>query len=226
MFWILSALKGSSCRLKLVWDFASIVSLEYPWFMITIIAIDRYLIITKQSMVHTIYITKKTIFRYIFISILLTFTLAFWYLFTKSTGTWKFTIAFKVCLLVIFAEFVVIFSLYVHLVIFVYTYYKRMEGNRQDRTQDNYSIRTAKTVFLILLCLTSCNLIHAICLLIIRLDQSLKHKVVRNLFGWSALLAQLNSFFNALIIIIRNSEKQTTLKQVQNNLLTHSTQSL
>ena len=221
MFWILSTVKESSCILTLIWEFASIVSIEYPWFMITLIAIDRYLIITKLPMVHAKYMRKKNIFSYISISIVLTITLAFWYIFTRPKGKWL-TISFQICLLVILAEFVVICSLYIHLVIIVYRKYKIMKGSRQRKSQECYSIRTAKTVFLLLLCLVFCNFCHAAVLLYINLDQQLKKKVIRNLFGWSALLSYLNSLFNPLIIINRNVKKQTTSSQVQSNVLTPS----
>ena len=216
-FWILNMLKESSCRLKLVMDFTSIVGLEYPWFMITIIAIDRYLIIKKERRVHAKYMSKKAIFCYIFISIIVTTTLALWYTFTTPKGEWKLTIPISICLLVILAEFSVIFSLYVHLVVFVYKKYKRMEGNRQRTIQGNFSKRTAKTVFILLSCLVSCNLAHAVVLLYINLDQPLNQKVVRNLFCWSSLISQLNSFFNALIIINRTVKKQTTSTEVLSN---------
>ena len=224
MFWILSALKESSCILKLIWEFASIISLEYPWFMITLIAIDRYLIITKLPTVHVKYMTKKNIFRYISISIVITITLALWYILTKPKGKWKLTLSFEICLLVILAEFVVICSLYIHLVIFVYRKYKIMEGSRQCKSQESFSIRTAKTVFLLLVCLVFCNFCHAAVLLYINLDQHLTRNVIRNLFGWSALLSYLNSFFNALIIISRirkeKNRKETNLQRVHANTIT------
>ena len=215
-FWVMNSLKESSCRLKSVMDVTSIVGLEYPWFMITIIAVDRYLII-KKARVHAKYMTKKAIFCYVSISIIVTITLALWYSFTTPKGEWKLTISISVCLLVILAEFSVIFSLYVHLVIFVYKKYKLMEGNRQSTIQGNFSKRTAKTVFILLLCLISCNLAHAVVLVYINIDQPLNKKVVRNLFCWSALLSQLNSFFNALIIINRTDKTQITSRQVQSN---------
>ena len=155
-------LKESSCRLKPIMDFTSIVSLEYPWFMITIIAIDRYLIIKKERRVQTKYMTKKTIFCYIAISIIVTITLALWYTFTTPKGEWKLTISISICFLVILAEFSVIFSLYIHLVIFVYKKYKRMEGNRQSTIQANFSKQTANTVFILLLCLVSIAIMPSI----------------------------------------------------------------
>ena len=208
MFWILSTLKESSCILNLIWDFSSIVSIEYPWFLITLIAIDRYLIITKLPTVHTKYMRKKNIFCYISISIMITVTLALWYIFTKPKGKWKLTLSFEICLLVILAEFVVICSLYIHLVIVVYRKHKIMEGSRQCKSQESFSIRTAKTVFLLLVYLVFCNFFHAAVLLYINLDEHLNRNVIRNLFAWSALLSYLNSFFNALIIIYRNIKKK------------------
>ena len=226
MFWILSTLKEGSCILKLIWEFASIISLEYPWFMITLIAIDRYLIITKLPTAHIKYMTKKNIFCYISISIVSTITLALWYIFTKPKGKWKLTLSFEICLLVILAEFVVICSLYIHLVIVVYRKYKSMEGSRQCKSQQNYSIQTAKTVFLLLLCLVFCNFCHAAVLLYINLDQHLEKKAIRNLFGWSALLSYLNSFFNALIIITRIRKeierRESSVKRAHANTITES----
>ena len=224
MFWILSTVKELSCILKLIWEFTSIISLEYPWFMITLIAIDRYLIITKLPMLHIKYMTKKNIFHYISISIVITITLALWYTFTKPKGKWKLPLSFEICLLVILAEFVVICSLYIHLVIVVYKKDKIMEGSRKTKSKECYSIRTAKTVFLLLLCLVLCNFFNAAVLLYINLDQQLKKKVIRNLFGWSTLLLHLNSFFNALVIISRirkeKPRKENNLQRVHANTIT------
>ena len=56
-----------SCSLFCVADGIFIFSTVYTWFMITLIAIDRHLIITKNPSVHEKYVTMKIICYYVIV---------------------------------------------------------------------------------------------------------------------------------------------------------------
>ena len=175
--------------------------------MITLIAIDRYLIITKHPRIHAKYMTAKRIFYYVVMFVGLTVTISLWYTCTKSREQFiELNIASVAGAgaLILFILLLVTFSLYIHLVIFVYKKDKIMQGSRHGTKQDSYSIRTAKTVFLVLLCLMGCNISYAIMLIYISVNQSVDTNVKFTMFGWFGLLSYSNSFFNAVIIISRN----------------------
>ena len=53
---------------------------------------------------------------------------------------------------------------------------KIMKGSRHDNKKENYSIRTAKTVFLVLLCLVCCNLTTAGAVMYLSQNEYLKIK--------------------------------------------------
>ena len=84
-----------------------------------------------------------------------------------------------------------------------------MQGSRHGKKQDSYSIRTAKTVFLVLLCLVGCNLSNRAVVLYICFHQNLDTKVKHTMIGGFCLLSYSNSFFNAVIIISRSRISKT-----------------
>ena len=117
----------------------------------------------------------------------------------------------------------VTFSLYIHLVIFVYKKDKIMQGSRHGKKQDSYSIRTAKTVFLVLLCLMGCNVSYATLVLYICFHQNLDKKFKHTMIGWFCLLSYSNAFFNAVIIISRSrisKRSKRVVSQLPNSIET------
>ena len=60
----------------------------YPWYMITLIAIDRYLIIAKHPRVHEKYMTMKRICYYVTMIVGLAVTLSLWYACIKTRERW------------------------------------------------------------------------------------------------------------------------------------------
>ena len=207
MYTLVTTIHIKYCSFFHVADFISIFSSGYPWFMITLIAIDRYLSITKHPRIHAKYMTTKRICYYVVIFVGLTVTISLWYTCIKSREQFiELNIAsvtdFTGLILIILL--LVTFSLYIHLVIFVYKKDKFMQGSRHGKKQDSYSIRTAKTVFLVLLCLMGCNISDATMLIYISVNQNLDTKFKFTMVGWFGLLSYSNSFFNAVIIINRS----------------------
>ena len=150
------------CRVHYIAQFSYMFVASYPWLIIVFIAIDRYMIITKPLTVHEKYMTRKSICLYVFMCTVFNCSISMWYVFTKKIGKLiRLNTAFLIHMLMVFISFTVTFGLYIHLVIYVCKRNKIMQGSRQDNKKENYSIRTAKTVFLVLLCLVCCNLSNA-----------------------------------------------------------------
>ena len=220
MYMLVTTYHINYCSLFHVADAIFIFSTGYPWSMITLIAIDRYLIITKHPKVHEKYMTTKRIYYYVIMNVGLTFTLSLWYTCIKTRERWlELNAAMITSCFILLILLLVTISLYIHLVIFVYKKDKIMQGSRQDKKQDSYSIRTAKTVFLVLLCLVVCNLYFVTVVLYICVHQNLDTKVKHTMTGWFCLLSYSNSFFNAVIIISR-SRKFKESKRVISQLST------
>ena len=201
MYMLVTTIHINYCSLFCVADAIFIFSAGYPWFMITLIAIDRYLIITKHPRVHAKYMTTKRIYYYVIMIVALTVTLSLWYTCIKTRERWlELNVAMTTCFCVLFMLLLVTISLYIHLALFVYKKDKIMQGKKKD----SYSKRTAKTVFLVLLCLVGCNLSFTTVVLYICVNQNLDTKVKHTMTGWFCLLSYSNSFFNAVIIISRS----------------------
>ena len=89
-----------------------------------------------------------------------------------------------------------------------------MQGSSHGKKQDSYSIRTAKTVFLLLLCLVGCNLSDITVALCICVHQNVDTKVKHTMIGGFCLLSYSNSFFNAVIIISRSRNSKQSKRIV------------
>ena len=205
MYMLVNTIHINYCSFFRVADATCFFSVGYPWFMITLIAIDRHFIITKHPRVHAKYMTTKRICYYVIMFVGLTLTLSLWYTCIKTGEQWlELNVAMITGWFSLLILLLVTFSLYIHLVIFVYKKDKIMQGSRHGKRQDSYSIRTAKTVFLVLLCLVGCNLSYITVVLYISVHQNVDIKVKHSMIGWCFLLSYSNSFFNAVIIISRS----------------------
>ena len=205
MHMIVTTIHINYCRFFRVADAIFFFNEGYTYFMITLIAIDRYLIITKDPSIHAKYMTTKRICYYVILFVGLTFTLSLWYTCIKTRERWvELNTAAITGGLILIILLSVTFSLYIQLAIFVYKKDKIMQGSRQNKKQDSYSIRTAKTVFLVLLCLLGCNLSYTTALVYFCVHQNVDSKVKHTMIGWFVLISYSNSFFNAVIIISRS----------------------
>ena len=215
MYMLITTIHINYCSFYRVVDATFVFSVGYPWFMITLIAIDRHLIITKHPRLHEKYMSMKRICDYVIMIVGLTVTLSLWYTFIKTREQWlELNVAMITAFFILFILLLVTFSLYIHLVIFVYKKDKIMQGNRHGKKQDSYSIRTAKTVFLVLLCLVGCNLSFATVMLYISVNKNLDTTVKHSMIGWCFLLSYSNSFFNAVIIISRSRNSKQSKRVV------------
>ena len=205
MYMLVTTIHINYCSFFRVANVICFCSIGYPWFMITLIAIDRHLIITKHPRVHEKYMTSKRICYYVIMFVGLTVTLSLWYTCIKTRERWmELNVAMITAFFILFILLLVTISLYIQLVIFVYKKDKIMQGSRHGKKQDSYSIRTAKTVVLVLLCLMGCNVSYVTVVLYIWVHQIVDIKVKHSMIGWCFLLSYSNSFFNAVIIIYRS----------------------
>ena len=202
------------CRVFYVAQFTYMFVSSYPWFMIVFIAIDRYLIITKPLTVHEKYMTRRSIYLYVFMFTVFNCIISIWFVLAGG-GVSGLNVAFVLHMLMVFISFTVIFSLYIHLVIYVCKRNKIMKGSRHDNKKENYSIRTAKTVFLVLLCLVCCNVSTAGAVMYLSQNHYINSKITMNISGWFNLLLYMNSCFNVIIIVScsKNFKKKAKEKQ-------------
>ena len=151
MYMLITTIHINHCSFFRVADAIFVFSSGYPWFMITLIAIDRYLIITKHRRIPAKYMTRKRICYYVIMCVGFTATLSMWYTCIKRRERWlEIHVALISAFVISFILLMVIISLYIHLVIFfVYKKDTVMQGSRHGKKQDSYSIRTEKTVFLV-----------------------------------------------------------------------------
>ena len=220
VFLSMATIQKSDCIYYRIAEFTSFFAAEYPWYMVLLIATDRYLIITKQLSTHAKYMNKRKIYLYVFTWTVLTSILSLWYTCTKDISTWvELNVASTTVGTIIFIEFLVIIWLYINIVVYVQKRNKSMQASRHGRKKCSYSIRTAKTVFLVLLCLVCCNLSYAVVSLYVSLCRNPNPKVTRNILGWFSLLSHLNSFLNVLIIShnrnIKHSAPKTTMLMME-----------
>ena len=203
--------KDITCIIRALIQFFSVVSCMCPMSIMALIAVDRYMIITRQS-VHGKYITKKFICYYIANSTFIILGAAVWYVVAaKTLGT--NTVYFVLSSIFVLA-IMVIFGLYIHLVYFVFKKSKVMKGRRHEKKNiNNYSVRTAKTIFILLLSLTICNVGYFASIFFLWKANIKDPVIVRNLLLWSQLISYLNSFFNSVILIYRsrNLREQRTV---------------
>ena len=148
MYMLVTTIHIKYCSLFRVADAIFIFSAAYPWFMITLIAIDRHLIITKHPRVHEKYMTTKRIYYYVIMIIGLTVTLSLWYTCIKTRERWlelnaaMITVSFILLMLLLVTT-----SLYIHLVIFVYKKDKIMQGSRHGKKTRQLQYKNSKNSF-------------------------------------------------------------------------------
>ena len=89
MYMLFTTIHIKHCRSFRVADAIFVFSTGYPWFMIILIAIDRYLIITKHPRIHAKYMNTKRICYYITMFVGFTATLSMWYTCIKRRVRWS-----------------------------------------------------------------------------------------------------------------------------------------
>ena len=193
LFLLSVTLQISYCSIYRASEFSFQFYSHYQWLMVTLITIDRYLMITQNPRMHAKYMTVKRIFCYIFMFTVWSCSLAIWGTYSEMRLTWlKESIASVTSIVAIILEFTIICGLYIHLVVFVHNKNKIMQGSRHDKKQCNYSMQTAKTVFLVLVCLVCCKLPYVTVIQFFQTHQNTNLKMNRNLLGWFALLSYSN----------------------------------
>ena len=118
--------ENTYCRVHYVAQFNYMFVASYPWFMIVFIAIDRYMIITKPLTVHEKYMTRRSIYLYVFMSIVFNCIISIWFILAGGMVS-RINVAFLLHMLMVFISFTVTFGLYIHLVIYVYKRNKNHE---------------------------------------------------------------------------------------------------
>ena len=219
MFLLLTAAnidENAYCRVFYIAQFNHVFVASYPWFMIVFIAIDRYMIITKPLTVHEKYVTRRSIYLYIFMSTVFNCAISIWFALAGGRVS-RLNVAFLLHMLIVFISFTVTFGLYINLVIYVCKRNKIIQGSRHDNKKENYSTQTAKTVFLVLLCLVCCNLSNTGAVIYFNENHDLNSKITMNISGWFNLLLYMNSCFNVIIIVNRsqNLKDSKTAKEKQ-----------
>ena len=193
------------------------VPTTFSWNMTIIIAIDRYLIITKPAL-HSKYMTSKVLCFSIFISFLSSVLFAFWYIFTKKTS--GHLAENNNCVTVFesmeLCEILIVTALYTHLVMFVHKEAKKMADSRHvNNKRKHFSVRMAKTIALILLCLALCNVSQLIGTMYVKHSGNRNAVVVRSVTFSAHLIVSLNSFFNAVILMTRSRKLQENSRRVR-----------
>ena len=199
------------CKMFPIGQFFLYCPVIFSWIMTIIIAIDRYLVITKP-LLHAKYMGHRALWFYVSFSFVFSFAVALWKILAVKLTANLIESTFAAFKGLVEITFIVITaSLYIHLLIFVRRRARIMAGSRHEHSgQKSYSARTTKTIALVFVCLVCCNLTE-LCgyVYYVHLDHTLEPELLRNLVFWLLLPLLLNSFFNAVIVMSRSAKLKT-----------------
>ena len=190
--------------------------LAFSWNMTMVIAIERYLIVTRPA-VKVKYITKNTIYYIILINLIIYAGLVLWDNITiKISALQNYsTLPERIAHItsVVLALGIIIFVCYTHLIISVRRQARAMRNCRHTYKAHNYSKRTTKNVGFLLLCLGTCYLISVTFRLFLHGMLIKNDRIIFQLQAWSILVVCANSLFNSIILLGRMTTEKQKINQ-------------
>ena len=97
--------------------------------------------------------------------------------------------------------------LYLYMLLYIRRTSKIMESKRSGN-QQSYCDRVTHTIMFVFICLLTCNLTQFVGMIYVILSTSNDKVLVRNTIFWTLLALYLNSFFNAIILLIRRNHQK------------------
>ena len=200
------------CQIR-VMLYASMGFAFFSWNMTLIIAIDRYLIVTRPTL-QAKYITRKIIYSFAFINIIYVCGTIFISFFVTRT-VFAIIEVFKLIVTGL------IVTIYIHLIIIVRQKAMVMKRRRHKYNQtSNFGNRTTKTILLLLICELITLLPYITLSFYIQINKIKHTQFIHYLTYWTYLIILANSFFNAIILICRSTNLQKT-RQPCNKTFSH-----
>ena len=181
-----------------------------------IISIDRCLMVTK-SIFHTKYVTTGVIT----IKLIVVFVVSFGWSFVSTFILDKKSKAVQIYFLCqsVAQAVMVIFTcgLNLQLYCFVKRTSRKMATCRHEGATESYSSRLTKTISYIFFCMlffTGTQVLTNTTVNMFTISAILR----RDLYMFGALLAYSNSYVNAIIVLTRSSNLQTTVQKIKTNI--------
>ena len=195
------------CKLIPIIIYAIFTPVNFSWTTTIVIAADRFLVITQRRLHHK-YITDKTMHFVLINNFIVANLLSLWTL-TTTRYPRKILEAnpFTITLTILETMFISITAMmYIYLLYYVRRTAKVMKLSRcKSKKQKSYTHRTTKTAAYIFVCLVTCNVTQLVGMTYVILSRNDNKIIIRNAIFWPTLALNLNSFFNAVILICRKS---------------------
>ena len=193
------------CQIRTITTIFHIL-VTFSWNMTLIIAIDRYLIVTRPTL-QAKYITRKIIYSYAIITVIYLCGIAFIHIYIKI-NILRFLKILELTLTGL------ILGVYIHLIIMVRKKALIMKENRHVYNQrSNFGNRTTKTVLLLLVCILTSALPYGVVNLYIYFKKIQHTQFIHNLLYWTFLIIVAKSFINAIILMCRSTNLKTTIQR-------------
>ena len=216
------------CQLLPVIIYAIFTPVNFSWTTTVVIAIDRFFHVINNR-IYLNYMTDKVIYFVLCFNFIIANLLSLWNILTvkypqKILGINPFTIALTT-LEIIFI--LVTAFLYIYLLHYVRRKSRMMKGSSYSiSTQKSIKNRITKTTAYIFMCLVTCNVTQLVGIIYVILSNRKSNVITRNIIFWTALALYLNSFFNAVILIIRSRFWTKNKKNAISQNITVNTQAL
>ena len=178
---------------------------NFSWTTTIVIALDRVLMVTKNNL-HYKYLTKKVICTILISNFCMSNGMSLWNLSTVKFSKKILDInPFNITLIILEICFICLTAaFYLYLLRFVWRQSKIMDRNRITDNKESYCSRTTRTTILyILICLVVCNFTQLFGMIYVTLSNT-ENSI--NILFWKLLALYLNSFLNAIILILRWSK--------------------
>ena len=190
------------------------VPVKFSWATTVVIALDRFLLITKNHL-HRKYLTDRIIIIILTSSFLGANIIGLWHVLNVKLPDKILDVnPFYVTLSIVEVSFIIAtIALYKHLLTYVRKQAKSMQSNRAKQGQNQcYSYRTTQTMVYVFFSLAVCNITQLIGMNYTIWSKNDDHIGVRNTIFWTTLALYLSSFLNPVILMLRGvTSKQKSL---------------